>query len=387
VTKLIINNARIIAKDEVITGSSVLIEDGIIKIIGPDIPLPVNTAVLNAAGSYLSPGFIDLHTHGRCFSDAMDSSHESLSTIAKDLLKHGVTGFLITTQSAPLDNTLAAIKNAVSYIANPDPEGALPLGIYLEGPFLSDIKKGAQQLNKDDSIDLNALRLMLKAGEGNIRVIALAPELPGAVSAIKEIREQGIVVAAAHTNSSYSEAIIAIQEGLSLATHTFNGMRSLSHREPSVVGACLTDDRITCEVIADGIHLHPAIVKLIYLAKGTDKMVLVSDSVAATGIPDGEYEYGGRKFTVKHGAICLSDGTLAGSALSLDTAVRNVMTYIGCSLPQAVRMATETPARVIGQNDLLGNIETEKRANLILFDDSLSIKSALLAGNLIDFGL
>jgi len=377
---LIIRNAKAVLPNGIQSGVSVRIINGVIAAVEPDGMDDCGHAVLDAAGLYLTPGFIDLHTHGRCFADAMDANRDSLARIAKDLLCHGVTGFLITTQAASLAHTRKAIEAAVRYIHDPDPDGAVPLGIYLEGPFLSGAKKGAQQLENADSIDLAALCGLLDAGDGHIRVVALAPELPGALSAIERIIAYNAVAAAAHTNCRYNEATAAIDAGITLATHCFNAMRPLDHREPSVLGACLTDARVTCEAIVDGVHLHPAIVKILYLTKDIDRLALISDSVAAAGVPDGEYEYAGRKFTVDGGAIRLPDGTLAGSALSLDAAVRNMMAFTGCPLYKAVATASFTPARVIGIGGQRGSIEAGKAADLLLLDDNIRIRSVFVGG-------
>ena len=376
---MVIKNARVVGREGLISGCSVLIRDGIIAAVGCELEQPDGCPVWDAAGRYLSPGFIDLHTHGRNMSDAMDGTRDSLVVIARDLAQHGVTGFLITTQSAPLDVTLAAIENAVRYIEQPDPDGALPLGIYLEGPFFSDTKKGAQLPIAEGRVDLDALRAMLETGAGYIRVVALAPELSGALEAIDMIVGHGAVAAAGHTDSGYDEMMAAVEAGLSLSTHTFNGMRGLDHRQPSVVGACLTQDRVVCEAIVDGIHLHPAVVQLLYRTKGARRLALISDTVAAAGIADGEYDYGGRIFTVSQGAVRLPDGRLAGSTLSLDAALRNVTVFTGCPLHEAVEMVSTTPARVIG-DVRRGGVEPGMAADLVVFDDEFTINGVWIGG-------
>lgn len=377
---LVIQNANVILPGGVEQGASVCIENGVISAITPGAVNGSAYRVLDAAGCYLSPGFIDLHTHGRCLCDTMDNSRESLEIIARDLLSHGTTGFLITTQSAPLERTLEVIKTAVAYIKNPAPDGAAPLGIYMEGPYFAAEKKGAQELDNADTVNLDGLRAMLDAGEGYVRVAALAPELPGAIEAIRMITSRGAAASAGHTNSSYDEAMTAIEAGISLSTHTFNAMRPISHREPSVVGACLTDNRVICEAIADGIHLHPAVLKLLYMTKGAEGVALISDSIAAAGIPDGEYDYGGRGFTVGGGVIRLKDGTIAGSMLNLNSAVRNAVKFTGCPLHEAVNMAALTPAGVIGMGKNRGSIEVGKAADLVLFNDGFEIQTVIIGG-------
>jgi len=383
--RLLIKNAKIITREGVLTGKSVLVADGIIEAVIPETDETGVCYEIDAAGCYLSPGFIDLHTHGRQTADAMDGTRESLSGISKDLLRHGVTGFLITTQAAPTEKILSVIRTAVEYIKKPEPDGSAPLGIYVESPYLSPAKKGAQVLTGSGEIKLDEIKAILDAGEGYIRVFTLAPELNNAAEAVRLIADRGAVPAAAHTDSGYDAAMTAINAGLKLATHTFNAMRPINHKEPGVVGACLTDRRVVCEAIADGHHLHPSIVRLIYAAKGPDGMALVSDSVAAAGIPDGQYEFDGRRFIIKDGAVRLEDGTLAGSMLSLDAAVGNAIKFTGCQINEAIKMASLTPARVIGIAGKKGSIEVGKDADLIIFDEKIGVKSAITGSRYIPF--
>lgn len=377
--KLQIVNARVIVPGDILHGVTVLVREGRIAGLSSTAADPAEWKTLDAEGAYLSPGFIDLHNHGRMVADAMEGTREALQKIAAHQLSHGVTGFLITTQSAPLEPTLAVIKAAADYIDAPASDGAQPLGIYLEGPFFSGVRSGAQ-LADASGVDLDALTAMAETGRGHVRVVSLAPELPNAIEAIGMLAGRGVLPAAGHTDSTFEQAAQAICAGLGLATHTFNGMRPLDHREPSVVGACLTDDRVTCEIIADGIHLHPATVKLICRIKGPRNTVLVSDSVAATGIPDGDYDYAGRAVSVKEGVVRLADGTLAGSSLSLDEAVRNVRRFTGCPLHEAVEMASLTPARVLGVSAQKGSIAAGKDADMVLFDEEVSVKTTILGG-------
>jgi len=391
-------NAKVILPEGVRTDVSVLVGDGKIlsvtqsapdgdgKILSVthDAPDGDGLIELDAAGNYLSPGFIDIHNHGRLYADVMDNSRESLSRIAKDLLSHGVTGFLITTQSAPHEHTLDVIRTSAEYIRDPDPDGAQPLGIYLEGPYFSESKKGAQQIPQYGGVDLRELEELIGAGEGLIRVVALAPELPNATQAIRMLTERGIVASAAHTIADYETAVGAIDAGVSLLTHTFNAMNPLGHREPGVPGACLTDRRVTCEAIVDGLHLHPATVKLIHIVKGSEGIVLISDSVAAAGIPDGVYDYMGMKVTVHKGAVRMPDGTLVGSTISLDTAVRNMSAFTGCSVSEAVTMAAFNPAHLLGFGVEKGAIEAGKDADLIIFDENVNIRSVIAGGKIVN---
>ncbi len=377
---LCITGADIVTPKAVLRGGTVRVENGVITEISDTRTGGGDDTVVDAAGKILVPGLIDLHNHGRMVADAMDATRASLAVIAKNQLRHGVTGFLITTRAAPLDRTLRVIENAVAYIRDPEPDGATPLGLYLEGPFFADAKKGAQRFEDRGTVDLGALDRMLDAGDGLIRVVSLAPELTGAAEAIRRIIAAGAVAAAGHTDCDYENALTAIEAGIRLGTHTFNAMRPLTHRDPSILGACLTDRRVFCEAIVDGIHLHPATVALLLKMKGPDRMILVSDSVAAAGIPAGTYEYGGRKVVVKDGAVRLEDGTLAGSTLSLDAALRNVMRFTGCSLRGAVRMAAATPAALIGCGAHKGSVAVGMDADFALLDIKRQVSSVFLGG-------
>jgi N-acetylglucosamine-6-phosphate deacetylase len=214
-----------------------------------------------------------------------------------------------------------------------------------------------------------------------LRVFALSPELPGALEAITALRGKGIVVSAAHSNAIYAEALEGINRGITLSTHTFNGMRSLHHQEPGIVGAVLNDDRVYCEIIADGIHLDPVILSLVLKIKGSGRIILVSDSVALNGVNDGQYKVKGNTVTVSGGAIRLEDGRLAGSTLSLDRAVKNMTNLAGASLCEAVAMASLNPARILGIEDKKGSVAAGKDADLVLFDENITIKEVFVGGN------
>lgn len=382
--RLLIKNAMVVTQDDLLIDRDVLIEDGHIASLnykGDEANLPS----IDISGKYLAPGFIDLHTHGRLMADTMDNKRGSLVKIAQDLLRHGVTGFLITTRAMPLEYTIEVIKTAVEYIKDPDPNGALPLGIYLEGPYLADAKKGAQTLDNEDKISSEGIKAMLEAGEGHIKVVALAPELKGAGEIISYLKEKGVTVSAAHTMCEYEETESAIDEGISLATHCFNAMKSIDHKNPGVITACLLDERVTCEAIVDGHHLHPAIVRLLYKTKGSDKVALISDSVAACGIPDGDYDYDGRQFSIKDGTVKTADGGLAGSLLSLDKAVANVINFSCCGLPEACKMASLTPAKVIKAEDRKGSVTEGKDADLVVLDEKLKVSAVFVSGKYYSF--
>lgn len=280
-----------------------------------------------------------------------------------------------------------AIKNVASYKSrqknkyqNLDTSGDIPaevLGLYLEGPYFSAAKKGAQSPEYLKNPDIDELTKFIQLSKGTIKVVALAPELPGAMEAIKYLRNQGITVSAGHTDATFDTARKAFDYGITQVTHVFNGMRGFSHREPGISGAVLIDERVYCEMICDGIHLHPGAMKLVIKTKGKDKILLISDSMMAAGLSDGEYTLGGQKVIVKGQEARLSDGTLAGSTLTLNRAIYNMVHMAGVSLPDAVRMATLNPARVIGIDEQKGSIEIGKDADLVIFDGRLNILNVI----------
>ena len=398
---IIIFNCKLVFPDRIAPGS-VLVENGKITAveetgtIESSFPPAWNREagkpeLIDGEGQYLAPGFIDIHNHGRLGCDFMDGKESSIKTIAKNQAEHGVTGFLAGTSSIPWEKSLDSLRFLAGYYKaeaekfNSDEpnsvEGAQCFGVYSEGSFFSMEKRGAHNpkylrstLTKDD------LDALFAAGGSSLKVIALSPELPGADEWIRFIRSKGIVIAAAHTNATYEEARAGINLGITLATHTFNGMRSLSHQEPGILGAVLNNDRVTCELIADGIHVAPSVLSLIYKVKGPDKIILISDSVIVGGIPDGRYEKEGFIVIVKDGIVRLEDGRLAGSSLSLDKAVKNMVNLAGINLCHAVRAASLNPARILGLDHKKGSIEPGKDADLVIFNENVGIKRVFIGG-------
>ncbi len=276
--------------------------------------------------------------------------------------------FLATTLTSSFDKTQKAIAKATEYLQaqhNQKNRSRL-LGIYLEGPYFSIEKKGAQPKEYIRDPDILELDAFIEQAKGNIKVVALAPELKGAYEKIAHLKNEGIVPFVGHSNAKFAEIKPAIETGLRGATHLYNGMRGFSHREPGVVGSVLNDERVVCELICDGVHVHPQAMQLAFKMKGKDGIILVSDSMMATGLNDGEYKLGGQKVIVEKGAARLSDGTLAGSTLTLNKAVQNMCSMVDVPLKDAVRMASLNPAKIIGVSHLKGSIEPGKDADLII---------------------
>jgi N-acetylglucosamine-6-phosphate deacetylase len=385
----LIKNAKVITPFEIIENCSIVIEDGIIKEIGKSISNSSYDFIYDASGMHLSPGFIDLHNHGNSGHDAMEGTRNALESMAEFHIKNGTTGFLATTVTASTEDTLGAIKNAVEFIRNDHLDinvnrlGAKVLGLYIEGPYFSKLKKGAQPEEFIKMPEINEIKEFMKVAEGNIKVFAIAPELDGALDAIKILKSNNITVTLAHTNASFEEAKKAIDMGASEVTHLYNGMRSFSHREPGIIGAVLLDERVSCEIICDGIHLHQGAMEMAVRLKGKDNVLLITDSMMATGLKDGEYSLGNQKVIVKNREARLYDGTLAGSTLTLNRAVYNMVHLVGTPLQDAIRMATLNPSRAIKMNDRKGSVEIGKDADLIVFDDNIDIKAAFIGGRMI----
>lgn len=386
--KTLIRNCRIVTPYEVVEASCVVIDGATISGIIPETEAGLEDydLVLDCEGNYLAPGFIDIHNHGNSGSDAMDATPEALDRIARFHLKNGVTGFLGTTMSQAAREIEAAISNIVSYIEH-RAEGGTPrsklLGIYLEGPYLSKKRKGAQAEEYLKDPVLSELKGLVELAKGYLKVVALAPELKGALETIKYLTGKGIVVAVGHTDGTYDQVLAAIEAGVTDTVHLFNGMKEFSHREPGPAGALLLDERVTCELICDGIHLHRAVVDLAVRLKGVGGIVLISDAMRATGLGDGRFDLGGQEIIVKEGITRLPTGNLAGSTLTLDRAVYNVMAMAKLPVHEAVRMATLNPAKLIGVAERMGSIEPGKEANLVVFDEEIRIKKVFLDGRVV----
>ncbi|MDR1930503.1 MAG: N-acetylglucosamine-6-phosphate deacetylase [Treponema sp.] len=388
---LIIENVRIILQNTIVEGH-VLVKDGIIAAVGEGPPeRPAGAAALDGGSLYLAPGFIDLHNHGRLGANVMDG-REAIETVARGQLRHGVTGFLAGTSTRDWEECLESVRIMASCWAedeaafSPASERSRCLGVYSEGNFFSMEKRGAHNpkyLREPRKEDIDRL---LEAGGASIKILALAPELPGAFDAISRLKTAGVVLSAAHSDASLEETREALNRGVTQATHTFNGMRSLHHQEPGVTGALLFDDRVFCELIADGIHVHPLVLSLVYRIKGPERIVLISDSVGLNGVQDGRYQAGDYTVTVSNGAMRLEDGRLAGSSLSLDGAVYTMSARAGVPLCEAVRMASLNPARILGLEKKKGSIAVGKDADLVLFDDQITVKEVFLGGRRIKAG-
>lgn len=382
--KILIKNIRIIQENSLLSNHQVVIEDGKISSIIPMTETLVSVdKVIDGGNMYLAPGFIDIHNHGNSSYDTMDATPKALEEMAKYHLSNGVTSFCATTMTNPTQSIKDALANVNECIKTQDEKSSRLLGVYLEGPYFNQIKKGAQPGKDIKDPNLDELKDFIKTSGNHILVVSLAPELPGTEEMVKYCVKNGITVALGHTNSDYEDAQKAIDLGATLCTHLYNGMRSYTHREPGVIGACLTNPTLRTELICDGIHLHKTAVEVAKLCKTSKNIVLISDAMRAAGLPDGASELGGQTVIVENGAARLTDGSLAGSTLNLNLAVKNMLNLYNTSILDAVNMATINPARAIGKEDIIGSIEEGKIADLLLFDENVDIKHIIKGGILL----
>ena len=363
----------------------VLVEDG--KIVELDArgaqSIPEGVRVFDFPDAVLAPGMIDIHIHGGAGHDVMEDDDASLPAVEGLIAKHGVTSYFPTTVTAPVDRTLAALDRLAAAIEAPanGTKRARPLGIHLEGPFISHIRRGVHPPENLLTPSLKMFDRFWQAARGHIKMMTIAPELDGAREVIAEAAGRGVCVSLGHSDATLASARAAVDAGASHATHLFNAMRPLDHREPGLLGQILTDPRQSADFIADGIHLDPAIVKLILETKGPDKAALITDATAATGMPDGTYRLGSFEVEVKDGR-CTHDGRLAGSVLTMDLAVRNLMSFAGRDLQSALRLATLNPAQVVGLTGR-GKLEAGAAADIVVLTANGEVRNTIIGGEIL----
>ncbi len=365
-------NAKIVTSKEILSGYSLIFNK---KIISIQIELPPNIEIFDAKGAYLSAGFIDIHIHGSNGADIMDATYSSLETISNSLIKTGVTSFLATTMTMSKDKIIDALLNIKRY--KDSVSGAKILGVHLEGPFINPSKSGAQNPKYILKPNIKFIEEYLDI----IKLITLAPEIEGAREFILYLKKNypDILLSIGHSSSNYKQTKESFKWGVSHATHLFNAMNPLHHREPNIIGAVLEDDNISCDIIADNIHIHPSLFKILFKLKD-DKLILITDAMRAGCLYDGEYSLGGQRVFVKNGEARLRDGTLAGSVLKLNSALKNFKKYSNISLPKLISMVTSTPAKRLNLN--LGELKEGYPADMVLFDSNFNIIKTFINGSL-----
>ena len=340
-----------------------------------------NKPVTDFGDCAIVPGFFDVHMHGGVNCDVMRGTASEMKQLETFLARHGVTSYFPTTVTASLDVTLSALERLADAIEAAEKNGggrAQPLGIHLEGPFLSHAKRGVHPPEDLMQPSLGAFDKLWQAARGHVRMITIAPELDGAEEVISEASRRGVCVSLGHSDADLEETRRGIRAGARHATHTFNAMRPLDHRAPGILGEVLTNKQLSADVIADGIHVDRAVVDLLFRAKGIEKFVLITDAISATGMPDGRYMLGTLEVEVKDGR-CVRNGTLAGSALTMDRAVRNVMQFAGLDLQQAVRAASMNPAQAAGMPKK-GTIEPGGNADFVVLTPDGEIRATIVKG-------
>jgi N-acetylglucosamine-6-phosphate deacetylase len=346
--------------------------------------IPAGATRIDFPGATLAPAFLDVHIHGAAGHDVMEATPEALAIVSRFLASRGTGNFLATTVTAPLDATLRSLSGLATLIeaAKEDRwQGARPLGIHLEGPFLSHAKRGVHPPEHLLAPEISTFDRMFDAAEGHIRLMTLAPELPGAVDLAAHASARGVRVSVGHSNATAAETRKAIAAGACSATHTFNAMRALDHREPGILGTVLTTDSLFAELICDGIHVDKALVPLWWRAKGNQRAILVTDAMSAAGMPEGEYMLGGFAVHVADGRAT-ANGVLAGSVLTLDRALKNFVTFTGAAVEDALPLVTQNPAAMTGFGDLAGTVRVGGPADLVAVGADGALAASVIGGQL-----
>lgn len=381
---LIITNGIVVTNDLITDGTVVTIGDRIMYVgdqaEGERIKraaIPGVFEVIDAQGGLIAPGFIDVHMHGSDGNELMDGTKEAMQTMARYLTKMGTVAFLPSTVTADCEKT-RAIANLVANYVNADDQAEV-LGVHLEGPYINEKYKGAQYGPAIRQADLKELDELYEILGDKLKLITLAPEVPGGLEAIAWLKERGITVSIGHSDATYEEALAGFAAGITHATHTYNGMRGLHHREPGVLGAVLATPGIWAELIADLVHVHPGAIRVLLRSVGVERIVLITDAVQAAGLEDGQYMLGDHQIFVKDGAARLAEGNLAGSTLTMLQAVRNMIDEVGVPMQDAFRMASYNPAQSIGLQDR-GWIREGNRADFVILSNDFEVQKTIIAG-------
>jgi N-acetylglucosamine-6-phosphate deacetylase len=382
-TTLLHAGTAITAKGE-IAGAGILFRDGVIEAVGPrsGMELPGGAEEVAATECTAIPGFVDVHIHGAGGHDVMEADETALNIITGKLAAFGTTSLLATTITASADETCRSVEGISKYISGQyqtNDARAEILGIHFEGPFLSKERRGVHPAEWLQLPSAELLQRFLHAASGNARILTIAPELLGAMPCIDAARSLGMVVSIGHTDATYEQARAAVAHGAHHATHVYNAMRPFTHRDPGVIGAVLTTPEVSAELIADGVHVDEIAMKILLQAKGPQRLILISDGTSATGMPDGKYMLGGLEVTVSGGVCRNAEGRLAGSTLTLDRALRNIIN-LGVPLSDAVRMLTLNPATLLGIEFKKGALRTGADADIVLLNEGLELSRVWARG-------
>jgi N-acetylglucosamine-6-phosphate deacetylase len=376
-SRLILTNAKIVLPDRIVNGAIVL-NDGKIKQIYEGTMFG-ELGGIDVEGRYIVPGFIDVHIHGAGGADAMDNTEEALRTISKFIAQHGTTSFLATTLTSSKE-TLKEVLEKIGKLQNENIEGATIFGAHMEGPYFDTQYKGAQNDKYIKPAGVDEIKEYLDVKPGLVKLFSMAAKGETALESIKYLKENGVVVSVGHSGVSFEEVQSAVKAGLSHSTHTYNGMKGFTHREPGVVGAVMLNDNINAEIIFDKIHVHPEAVRLLIKVKGVDKVVCITDAMCATGLPNGNYKLGELDVYVKEGqARLISNDALAGSVLTMDRAFKNII-ELGYSIFDAVKMTSTNVAKEFNLN--AGVIQEGKDADIVLLNPDYSVEMTIVKGQI-----
>jgi N-acetylglucosamine-6-phosphate deacetylase len=388
---IIIHADRAFTPFEEISDAVVVIQGSKISAVGPrgKVDLPRGAREINARGRTAVPGFVDVHIHGAGGHDVMEGTREALEIISATVAARGTTSLVATTVTASEKETCHSVAGIARFILNtsqfPARElSAEILGIHFEGPFISTARRGVHPAKWIVPPSSELLARLLAEARGTAQILTLAPELPGALELISKARQGGLVVSLGHTDATYEQAVAAIESGASHAAHVFNAMRPFSHRGTGVIGAVLTSPKVSAELIADGVHVDEAAMRMLIQLKTPERVILVSDGISATGMPDGKYQLGMFEVKVSGGVARNAEGKLAGSTLTLDRALRNVVA-LGVPLASALRMVTANPARQIGLGARKGVLAAGADADLVFLDEKLEISGVMTRGAGLEF--
>jgi N-acetylglucosamine-6-phosphate deacetylase len=381
--RLLIRCGSLVLPNVVAHDQCILVQEGVIEEIASHIDAPADAQIVDASDGIVMPGFIDTHVHGAMGADTMDATPEALHTMARFYAQHGVTGFLPTTMTATREEIDAAVENVARYQTSQVSETrevfAATLGVHIEGPYVNPRQCGAQPPQFMRPADPAEYGKWFATGA--VKLITLAPEMGEAnLKLIEYAINQNCAVAVGHTDATYDQTQRAFALGANQATHTFNAMRPLRQREPGVVGAVLNNQAIFAQLICDNWHVHPATMNVLYQCKGADKIAVITDAMEATGLGDGEFRLGAHRVLVRNGKAKLKDGTLAGSLTTMDVCLRNIIAATGCSLVEASRMCSHTPAQSIGMGQRKGLAAKGYDADLVILDSQLNVTRTIVCG-------
>lgn len=376
---MLIKGGKILDENFKFIDGEILLKEDKIEKIGKDLS---DDIVIDAEGCFVVPGFIDTHMHGAVGTSYIDFEDDTIEKIGRYEASVGTTTLVPAISAAPTGKLLSVINYMKNYYKK-EIEGSAQLeGIHLEGPYFSETFKGAHMPENIRNPELSEMESLIEAGEGMVKIMTIAPELPGAEEVIKYGVKNGVVMSCGHTNATFDEAQRGIGWGVGQCTHMYNAMRPLRHRDPGTVGAFLYNNDVKSELICDFFHIDPAVIKITYNVKGKDKIILITDSGIGAGYPDGEYFYHGKKIIVKNRGQYLENGTVASGTSCLLDCVKNLVS-LGIPLEAACQMASKKPAETVGIYDRKGSISEGKIADLLILDKDLNLKQVILRGNLL----